>query len=64
MMVLENSTGSHKYASQSRLTSVITARVRSTREGNNLTRVCLSVHIQGGGGSPIQPIGGGGTLAG
>ena len=35
----------------------ITARVRSTREGNNLTRVCLSFHMGGGGKVPhLHPI--------
>ena len=49
---------------------IITARVRSTREGNVLTRVCPSIHPQicvhrggggpaDGGGGQVQPVGGG-----
>ena len=35
--------------------TIITARVRSTREGNVLTPVCVSVHtFRGGGGSPVS----------
>ena len=51
---------------------IITTRVRSTREGNVLTRVCVSVHTCGGGrggtpyevwvgGYPISGLGRGGT---
>ena len=39
----------------------ITARVRSTKEGNVLTRVCVSVHTCGGGRYPISGLGEGGT---
>ena len=41
--------------------SVITARVRSTREGNIYTWKCLSVHFLGGGGDPMSQIFGGGV---
>ena len=40
---------------------VFTARVRSTREGNVLTPVFVSVHTYGGGGYPISGLGKGGT---
>ena len=36
------------------LFEVITARVRSTREGNVLTPVCVSVHTFWGGGVPVS----------
>ena len=41
------------------LTQIITARVRSTREGNVLTPVCVSVHTFGGGGWSQVQVGGG-----
>ena len=36
------------------LLQLITARVRSMREGNVLTRICVSVHTCGGKGTPSQ----------
>ena len=40
-----------------RLPNIFTARVRSTREGNVLIRVCVSVHTCRGGGYPISGLG-------
>ena len=41
--------------------TVVTARVRSTREGNVLTPVCVSAHTFGEGGSQVQVQVGGGV---